>query len=102
MDEWHGTNVFIRDGTQIFRTYFVDARGDETLGSTWSYMDLAPFGHQENWEDSPGGDPQTRPYEWWKRHDEYEADIDSWEGRLDEKVAANKERARGVAEDAAS
>ena len=57
---------------QIFRTYFVDARGDEALGSTWSYLDLAPFGRQEQWEDSPEGYPQTRPYEWWRRHDEYE------------------------------
>jgi predicted dithiol-disulfide oxidoreductase (DUF899 family) len=24
------------------------------------------------WEDSPSGYPQTAPYEWWRRHDEYE------------------------------
>jgi predicted dithiol-disulfide oxidoreductase (DUF899 family) len=24
--EWHGTNAFLRDGDQIFRTYFVDSR----------------------------------------------------------------------------
>ena len=34
VDEWHGTNVFFRDGERIFRTYFVDGRGDEALGST--------------------------------------------------------------------
>src|ERR1043165_4420677 len=27
--EWHGTNAFLRDGGEIFRTYFVDGRGDE-------------------------------------------------------------------------
>ena len=34
--EWHGTNVFLRDGDEVYRTYFIDARGDEALGSTWS------------------------------------------------------------------
>jgi predicted dithiol-disulfide oxidoreductase (DUF899 family) len=94
VDEWHGTNVFLRDGDKVFRTYFVNNRGDEALGSTWSYMDLAPLGRQEDWEDSPEGYPQGKAYEWWRRHDEYESGIDPWEGRLDEKIAANKEHAR--------
>ena len=34
--EWHGTNAFIRDGDEVFRTYFVDTRGDEAMGSTWA------------------------------------------------------------------
>ena len=34
VDEWHGHNVFICEGDRIFRTYFVDARGDEHLSST--------------------------------------------------------------------
>ena len=38
--EWHGTNVFLRDGDEVYRTYFIDARGDEALGSTWSYLDI--------------------------------------------------------------
>src|SRR4051794_5513259 len=29
VDEWHGHNAFIRDGEKIFRTYFIDGRGDE-------------------------------------------------------------------------
>jgi len=102
VDEWHGTNVFIRDGSAVFRTYFVDARGDEALGSTWSYLDLAPLGRQENWEDSPDGFPQSAPYEWWRRHDEYEADHDPWGGQLEEKRAATKEHARRVAGEAMS
>ena len=28
---------------------------------------------KENWEDSPEGVPQTDPYGWWNRHDEYDA-----------------------------
>jgi predicted dithiol-disulfide oxidoreductase (DUF899 family) len=34
--------------------------------------DLTPLGRQEEWEDSPAGYPQGKPYEWWRRHDEYE------------------------------
>jgi len=71
--EWHGTNAFIRDDDgNVFRTYFIDARGDEQMGSTWAYLDLTALGRQEEWEDSPEGYPQTPPYHWWRRHDEYE------------------------------
>ena len=70
--EWHGTNAFLREGDQIFRTYFVDKRGDEAMGSTWTYLDVTALGRQEEWEDSPEGYPQTPPYQWWNRHDEYE------------------------------
>jgi predicted dithiol-disulfide oxidoreductase (DUF899 family) len=69
--EWHGHNAFIRDGDKIFRTYFTDARGDEALGTTWSYLDRTALGRQEEWEDSPEGYPQTAPYGWWNYHDAY-------------------------------
>ncbi len=73
VDEWHGTNAFIRDDDgNVFRTYFINNRGDEALGSTWSYLDMTALGRQEEWEDSPDGYPQTPPYEWWNWHDEYE------------------------------
>jgi predicted dithiol-disulfide oxidoreductase (DUF899 family) len=71
VDEWHGTNAFIRDGDEVFRTYFVDSRGDEAMGSTWSYLDVTALGRQEQWEDSPDGYPQTQAYAWWNLHDEY-------------------------------
>ena len=74
VNEWHGTNVFFRDGERLFRTYFVNNRGDEALGSTWSYLDLTPLGRQETWEDSPAGYPQTPPYGWWNWHDAYQAE----------------------------
>ena len=70
--EWHGHNAFIRDGDRIFRTYFVNDRGDESMGTTWSYLDITALGRQEEWEDSPEGYPQTPPYYWWSRHDEYD------------------------------
>ena len=71
VDDWHGTNAFFRDGERIFRTYFVDSRGDEAMGSTWSYLDITALGRQEAWEDSPDGYPQTPPYRWWNYHDAY-------------------------------
>ena len=73
VDEWHGHNVFFRDGERVFRTYFINSRGDEAMGSTWSYLDLTPLGRQETWEDSPEGYPQTPPYKWWNWHDNYDA-----------------------------
>ena len=70
--ESFGLSVFLRDGDEVYRTYFTDGRGVEALGSAWTFLDLTPLGRQETWEDSPEGWPQTAPYEWWRRHDEYE------------------------------
>jgi predicted dithiol-disulfide oxidoreductase (DUF899 family) len=72
VDQWHGHNAFVRDGEQIFRTYMIDGRGDEKLGTVWSYLDMTAFGRQEEWEDSPEGTPQTPPYAWWNYHDAYD------------------------------
>ena len=72
VDEWHGTNAFFRDDDRIFRTYFIDGRGDEAMGGTWGYLDITALGRQEEWEDSPEGYPQTPPYVWIRRHDEYD------------------------------
>jgi predicted dithiol-disulfide oxidoreductase (DUF899 family) len=69
--ETFGLSVFLRDGDNVYRTYFTAGRGVEALGSTWTFLDLTPLGRQENWEDSPDGWPQTPPYTWWRRHDEY-------------------------------
>jgi predicted dithiol-disulfide oxidoreductase (DUF899 family) len=70
--ESFGLSVFLREGDEVFRTYFTSRRGVEALGSVWTFLDLTPLGRQEDWEDSPAGYPQTKPYEWWRRHDEYE------------------------------
>ena len=72
VDEWHGTNAFLRDGDRVFRTYLVNNRGDEAMGGTWSYLDITALGRQEQWEDSPEGYPQTPPYAWWNWHDDYD------------------------------
>jgi predicted dithiol-disulfide oxidoreductase (DUF899 family) len=74
VDEWHGTNAFLRDDEdRVFRTYLVDKRGDEAMGSYYSYLDITALGRQETWEDSPAGYPQTEPYVWINLHDEYDA-----------------------------
>jgi predicted dithiol-disulfide oxidoreductase (DUF899 family) len=72
VDEWHGHNVFIREGDDVFRTYATEKRGDEAFGTTWSYLDITPLGRQEKWEDSPEGYPQTQAYVWWNYHDSYD------------------------------
>jgi predicted dithiol-disulfide oxidoreductase (DUF899 family) len=72
VDQWHGHNAFIREGDKIYRTYWIHDRGDERLGTTWSYLDMTALGRQEEWEDSPEGYPQTPPYEWWNYHDAYD------------------------------
>ena len=72
--EWHGHNAFIREGDRVFRTYFINGRGDEAMGTTWSYLDMTALGRQEAWEDLPEGYPQTPPYKWWRWHETYTAD----------------------------
>jgi predicted dithiol-disulfide oxidoreductase (DUF899 family) len=78
VDEWHGTNAFIRDGAQVFRTYFINNRGDEALGTTWSFLDMTALGRQEDWEDSPDGYPQSPAYAWWNWHDAYDDESPQW------------------------
>jgi len=69
--ERHGLSVFLQKDDGIYWTYFTSARGLEKVGSVWSFLDLVPYGRQEEWEDSPAGTPQSPPYQWWRRHDEY-------------------------------
>jgi len=71
VEEWFGLNVFLRDGNEVYRTYFVNGRGIEAVGTIDTLLDLAPLGRQEKWEDSPPGRPQGEPYMWWRLHDEY-------------------------------
>ncbi len=89
VDEWHGTNAFYRDDDgQVFRTYFINSRGDEAMGSTWSYLYMTALGRQEEWEDSPAGYPQTPPYKWWNWHDEYgKGPSSQWSSVVDRSLA---------------
>jgi predicted dithiol-disulfide oxidoreductase (DUF899 family) len=69
--ETFGLSVFLREGEDIFHTYFTTDRALETIDSNFTLLDWTPYGRQEEWEDSPAGWPQSAPYVWWRRHDEY-------------------------------
>jgi predicted dithiol-disulfide oxidoreductase (DUF899 family) len=45
--ETFGLSILLRDGNEVYQTYFTDGRGVEYLGSNFSYLDLTPFGRQE-------------------------------------------------------
>lgn len=72
--EMFGVSVFLRDDGNVYRTYFTQHRGVEYLGSSFSYLDIAPYGRQEDWEDSPAGWPKGPRYEWWRHHDRYDGE----------------------------
>ena len=55
-------SVFLRDGTDVFRTYATTARGVDRLVFANNILDLVPYGRQEDWEDSPSGWPQHPTY----------------------------------------
>jgi predicted dithiol-disulfide oxidoreductase (DUF899 family) len=46
-------------GDSIFHAYSAYSRGIEPLVGTVSYLDMTPYGRQEDWEDSPEDWPQT-------------------------------------------
>jgi predicted dithiol-disulfide oxidoreductase (DUF899 family) len=55
-------SVFLRDRVNIYRTYATTARGVDRLLFVNNLLDLAPYGRQEDWEDSPPGWPQHPTY----------------------------------------
>ena len=69
---------YVRDGNQVFETYWTNRRGAEVLDYSYALMDLTVFGRQEDWEDSPvvwprrghatrtvGGGPEWPPLWQW-------------------------------------
>jgi predicted dithiol-disulfide oxidoreductase (DUF899 family) len=66
-----GLSVLLRDGDDVFRTYFTTARGVDRLRTDFNLLDLTPYGRQEQWEDSPDGWPQDPTMSWIRLHDEY-------------------------------
>jgi predicted dithiol-disulfide oxidoreductase (DUF899 family) len=55
-------SVFLRDGTDVYRTYSTTQRGVDRLLFRHSILDLCAYGRQEDWEDSPPGWPQHPTY----------------------------------------
>jgi len=64
-----GVSVFLRDGDDVYRTYFTTGRGGEMFLASHRYLDVTPLGRQEAWEEESRGD--DGPGAWWRRHDEY-------------------------------
>ncbi|PYI92619.1 MAG: DUF899 domain-containing protein [Verrucomicrobia bacterium] len=69
--EHFGLSCFLRDGDAIYHTYFTTDRALEAVDTNFTLLDWTALGRQETWEDSPAGWPQSEPYIWWRRHDEY-------------------------------
>ena len=55
-------NVFLREDDKVYRTYNTQRRGTEQLIHTFPFVDLLPYGRQEEWQDSPAGWPQSPTY----------------------------------------
>jgi predicted dithiol-disulfide oxidoreductase (DUF899 family) len=60
--EGQGLSVFFRLGDEVFHTYSTYARGVEGLSNATAFLDVTPYGRQEEWEDSPAGWPQHPTY----------------------------------------
>jgi len=54
-----GFSCFLRDGDRVFHTYSTWARGTDTTGSAYSFLDLTALGRQEEWEEPKGRAPRT-------------------------------------------
>ena len=49
---------YLREGTNVFETYWTTSRGVEVMDNSYRLLDLTVYGRQETWEDSPAGWPQ--------------------------------------------
>jgi predicted dithiol-disulfide oxidoreductase (DUF899 family) len=50
---------YLRDGGQVFETYWTNGRGVEAMDNSYGLLDLTVYGRQETWEDSPACWPQS-------------------------------------------
>jgi predicted dithiol-disulfide oxidoreductase (DUF899 family) len=46
---------YLRQGSQVFETYWTTLRGVEAMDNSYRLLDLTVYGRQETWEDSPSG-----------------------------------------------
>ena len=49
---------YLRQGSNVFETYWTTIRGVEAMDNNYRLLDLTVYGRQEKWEDSPAGWPQ--------------------------------------------
>ncbi|APR85676.1 Hypothetical protein A7982_11025 [Minicystis rosea] len=60
-----GVSIFAREGDTVFHTYSSYSRGIDSLINTYNYLDLTPFGRDE--------EKLAYPMAWVRHHDEYPA-----------------------------
>ncbi|MET0865984.1 MAG: DUF899 family protein, partial [Nakamurella sp.] len=71
--EWFALNIFLRDGDEIYRTYFLqNGTMVSHIGSVSSLVSLTPYGNQVEGEQTPDGWPQEAFSFWMRRHDEFD------------------------------
>ncbi len=56
----HGHSCFLREGDRVFHTYSMYARGAETVGGSYYFLDLTALGRQEEWEEPKGRATKAR------------------------------------------
>jgi predicted dithiol-disulfide oxidoreductase (DUF899 family) len=49
---------YLRQGANVFETYWTTRRGVEAMDNSYRLLDLTVYGRQEKWEVSPDGRPQ--------------------------------------------
>jgi len=49
---------YLRQGSDVFETYWTTIRGVEAMDNSYRLLDLTVYGRQEKWEDSPARWPQ--------------------------------------------
>ncbi len=63
--ELPGLSVFVREGDSVFHTYSTYGRGLDLFLNTYNFLDVTPFGRQEENDRTQG---------WIRHHDRYPAD----------------------------
>jgi predicted dithiol-disulfide oxidoreductase (DUF899 family) len=58
--EMPGRSCFLRDGDRVFHTYSQYARGLESTGGSYYFLDLTALGRQEEWEEPTGRSDHAR------------------------------------------
>jgi predicted dithiol-disulfide oxidoreductase (DUF899 family) len=56
--DWPVNSVFLREGETVYHAYSAFMRGLDQLFTPHNFLDLTPYGRQEDWEDSPAGWPR--------------------------------------------
>src|SRR5882672_8339465 len=51
---------YLRQGANVFETYWTTTRGVEAMGNSYALLDMTVYGRQETWEDSPTGWPRGK------------------------------------------